>query len=126
MGKLKGKVAVVTGGSRDIGRAIAVKLAKEGAKVVVNYYNSEAGAKETVDEIKAAGGQAVAVKADISKLKDIEILKSKSVEAYGANIDVLVNNAGGLFARKTLQELDESFYDLAMNVNLRYMVHVMG
>jgi len=125
MGKLKGKIAVVTGGSRDIGRAIAVKLAKEGAKLVVNYYNSEAGAKETVHEIKSFGGEAVAVKADISKREDIEILKTKSVEAYGANIDVLVNNAGGLFARKTLQDLDESFYDLVMNVNFKSTVFVM-
>ncbi len=59
--KLKGKVAVVTGGSRDIGRAISIKLAKEGAKVVVNYFNSESGAKKTVAEIKSFGGEAIAV-----------------------------------------------------------------
>lgn len=125
MGKLKGKVAVVTGGSRDIGRAIAIKLASEGAKVVVNYNSSEAGAKETVDEIKSLGGEAIAVKADVSKLKDIEGLKIKSVEAFGDKIDILVNNAGGLFARKSLQELDESFYDLVMDVNFKSTVFVM-
>jgi 3-oxoacyl-[acyl-carrier protein] reductase len=125
MSKLNGKIAVVTGGSRDIGRSIAVKLAAEGAKVVVNYYNSEAGANETVAEIKAAGGEAIAVKADVSKLNDIHSLKSKTVEAYGSNVDILVNNAGGLFARKTLQELDESFYDLVMNVNFKATVFVM-
>ena len=125
MGKLKGKVAVVTGGSRDIGRAISVKLAKEGAKVVVNYYNSEAGAKETVDEIKSFGGEAIAIKADVSKLNDIKHLKAKSIEAFGNKIDVLVNNAGGLFARKSLQELDESFYDLVMGVNFKSIVFVM-
>ena len=125
MSKLKGKVAVVTGGSRDIGRAIAVKLAKEGAKVVVNYHNSEAGAKETVDKIKAAGGEAIAVRADISKLDDIKNLKAKTVEAFGNKIHILVNNAGGLFARKSLQELDESFYDLVMNVNFKSTVFVM-
>jgi len=125
MSKLKGKVAVVTGGSRDIGRAISIKLAKEGAKVVVNYYNSEAGAKETVAEIKASGGEAIAVKADVSKLKDIKSLKAKTVEAFGANVDILVNNAGGLFARKTLQELDESFYNLVMGVNFKSTVFVM-
>ena len=74
MGKLEGKVAVVTGGSRDIGRAISIKLAKEGAKVVVNYFNSEKGANETVDEIKSSGQEAVAVKADVSSLEDIKKL----------------------------------------------------
>lgn len=125
MNKLKGKVAVVTGGSRDIGRAISVKLANEGARVVVNYYNSESGAKETVAEIKSLGGQAIAVKADVSKLDDIEILKAKSVEAFGNKIDILVNNAGGLFARKSLQELDESFYNLVIDVNFKSTVFVM-
>ena len=122
---LKGKVAVVTGGSRDIGKAISIKLAKEGAKVVVNYNNSESGAKETVAEIKAAGGDAIAVKADVSKLADIENLKLKAVETFGNSVDILVNNAGGLFARKTLQELDEDFYNLVMDVNFKSTVFVM-
>ena len=125
MPKFQGKVAVVTGGSRDIGRAISVQLAKEGAKVVVNYFNSESGANETVAEIKSFGGEAIAVKADVSKLNDIKNLKAKAVEAFGDKIDILVNNAGGLFARKTLQELDESFYDLVMNVNFKSTVFVM-
>jgi 3-oxoacyl-[acyl-carrier protein] reductase len=124
MGKLAGKIAVVTGGSRDIGRAISVKLAKEGARVVVNYFNSESGANETVEEIKSMGQEAIAVKADVSKLDDIAALKAKVVEAYGNKIDILVNNAGGLFARKTLQEFDEAFYDLVMNVNFKSSVFV--
>jgi len=125
MGTLKGKIAIVTGGARDIGRAIAVKLAKEGAKVIVNYYNSESGAKETVDEIEAAGGIALAVKADVSKSDDIKKLKARTVEAFGDKVDILVNNAGGLFARKTLQELDESFYNLVMDVNFKATVFVI-
>ena len=125
MGKLKGKVAVVTGGSRDIGRAISVKLANEGAKVIVNYYNSESGAKKTVAIIKSSGGEAIAVKADVSNLEDIKNLKSKTVEAFGGKVDILVNNAGGLFARKTLQEFDESFYNLVMDVNFKSTVFVM-
>lgn len=125
MGKLKGKVAVVTGGSRDIGRAISIKLAKEGAKVIVNYYNSESGAKETVAIIKSSGGEAIAVKADVSKREDIKNLKSKTVEAFGDKVDILVNNAGGLFARKTLQEFDETFYNLVMDVNFKSTVFVM-
>lgn len=122
---LKGKVAVVTGGARDIGRAISVGLAKDGAKVVVNYYSSEAGANETVKEIKSFGGEAIAVQADVSNLEDIQHLKAKAAEAFGDKIDILVNNAGGLFARKTLQELDESFYNLVMNVNFKATVFVM-
>ncbi|NNF35747.1 MAG: glucose 1-dehydrogenase [Saprospiraceae bacterium] len=125
MSTLKGKVAVVTGGARDIGRSISVALAKEGAKVVVNYYNSESAANETVDQIKSFSGEAIAVKADVSNLDDIKELKAKTVEAYGEKIDILVNNAGGLFARKTLQEFDEPFYNLVMDVNFKGTVFVM-
>ncbi|MEL6669860.1 MAG: SDR family NAD(P)-dependent oxidoreductase [Bacteroidota bacterium] len=86
MKKLSGKVAVVTGGSRDIGRAISVKLAREGCHVVVNYYNSEEGALETVAEIEALGQKAIAVKADVSNLNDIANLKTKTIEAFGNRI----------------------------------------
>ncbi|MEP2935963.1 MAG: glucose 1-dehydrogenase [Gilvibacter sp.] len=125
MNKLKGKVAVVTGGSRDIGRAISIKLAKEGVKVVVNYHNSVSGANETLDQIKAFGGEAVAVKADISTQEGIQNLKAKTIEAFGDSVHILVNNAGGLFARKTLQEFDDSFYNLVMGVNFKSTVFVM-
>lgn len=124
MKSLTGKVAVVTGGSRDIGQAIAIKLAKEGADVVVNYYNTEAGALVTVKEIEAVGQKAIAVKADVSKLDGIAHLKAETVAAFGDKVDILVNNAGGLFARKTLPELDEAFYDLVMNVNFKSTVFV--
>lgn len=124
MGKLEGKIAVVTGGSRDIGRAVAIKLAKEGANVVVNYFNTEAGAFETVEAIKSLGQQAIAIKADASNLDDIKKLKDQTVEAFGEQVDILVNNAGGLFARKTLQEFDEDFYNLVMNVNFKSTVFV--
>jgi len=124
MGRFKGKIAVVTGGSRDIGRAISIKLAKEGAKVVVNYNSSEAGANETVNEIKSIGAEAIAVKADVSTMVGIQHLKAKTVESFGEKVDILVNNAGGLFARKTLPEFDEDFYDLVMNVNFKSTVFV--
>lgn len=124
MGKLEGKIALVTGGSRDIGRAISIKLAAEGAKVVVNYLNSDTGARETVEKIQAMGQEAIAVKADVSKLNDIEDLKAEVVEAFGSKLDILVNNAGGLFARKILQEFDEEFYNLVMNVNFKSTVFV--
>ena len=125
MSTLNGKVAVVTGGARDIGRSISVQLAKEGAKVVVNYYNSESAAGDTIEEIRSFGGEAIAVKADVSNMDDIAVLKTKTVEAFGNKIDILVNNAGGLFARKTLQELDENFYNLVMDVNFKGTVFVM-
>lgn len=125
MSKFNGKVAVVTGGGRDIGKSISIKLAKEGAKVVVNYYNSESEANKTVKEIQSFGGEAIAVKADVSNLAEIQSLKAKIVEAFGEEVHILVNNAGGLFARKTLQELSEDFYDLVMNVNFKSTVFVM-
>lgn len=125
MKKLAGKVAVVSGGGRDIGRAISVQLAQEGAKVVVNYYNSAEKAQQTVDEIKSQGGEAIAVQADVSNLNDIKKLKEKTVDAFGEQVDVLVNNAGGLFARRTLAELDEAFYDKVMNVNFKSTVFMM-
>ncbi len=124
MRRLEGKVAIVTGGSRDIGRAISLKLAEQGAKVAVNYLNSEAGAQEVVSIIKSHGGEAIAVKADVSKLPEITHLRNTVLDAFGAQIDILVNNAGGLFARKTLQEFDESFYDLVMGVNFKSTVFV--
>jgi len=79
MSQFKGKVAVVTGGGRDIGRSISIKLAEEGAKVVVNYYNSEADANETVAQIISAGGEAIAVKACCKSgcLKPVRYQKSK-------------------------------------------------
>ena len=125
MNRLKDKVAVVTGGSRDIGRAIAIKLAAEGAKVVVNYFNSESSAFETVSIIKNNGGKAIAVKANVSSLDDIEKLKTQTLATYGDEVHILVNNAGGLFARKTLQEFDESFYNLVFDVNFKSVVFMM-
>ena len=125
MSLFKGKVAVVTGGARDIGRAISVQLAKEGAKVVVNYNSSRSGAKKTLEEIKAFKGKAIAVKADISTLRGIKSLKTKTMKAFGKKVHILVNNAGGLFARKTLQEFDEDFYNLVMDVNFKGTVFAM-
>ena len=85
--KLDNKVAIVTGGGRGIGRGIAKLFAKEGAKVVVNYYNSDSGAKETVEEIKSFGGEAIAVKADVSNLDDIKNLKENAVY-YSKTIEI--------------------------------------
>lgn len=102
MSVLKGKVALVTGSSRGIGRAIALRLARDGALVCVNYVSSKAGADDTVKQIRDAGGQAFAVQADISKPDDIDKLFAgfdDGVKAAGvAGIDILVNNAAVLGA----------------------------
>ncbi|MBD0394751.1 MAG: SDR family NAD(P)-dependent oxidoreductase, partial [Microcoleus sp. C1-bin4] len=91
--RLRGQVAVVTGASRGIGRAVALALAAEGAKVAVNYASSSAAADEVVAEIVAAGGEAVPLAADVSKTDQVDLLTSNVMEKWG-RIDILVNNAG--------------------------------
>lgn len=93
MKKLEGKIAVVTGGSRGIGAAIAKKLGTEGATVVVNYNSSHRQAQAIVDEIKAEGGSAIALHADISKPEPAKALIEEVLEKFG-RVDILVNNAG--------------------------------
>ena len=122
---LKRKVAIVTGGGRDIGRSISVKLASLGARVVVNYYNSPKAASETVKMIEANKGKAIKVKADLTKMKDCVKLVKATQKAFGKKIHVLVNNTGGLVARKKLAEMDEEFWDFVMDLNLKstFMMH---
>ncbi|MDZ8184156.1 MAG: 3-oxoacyl-[acyl-carrier-protein] reductase [Nostoc sp. ChiSLP02] len=90
---LKDKVAIVTGASRGIGRAIALELATQGASVVVNYASSSAAADAVVAEITAAGGQAIALQADVSKIEQVEVLINAVTEKFN-RVDILVNNAG--------------------------------
>ncbi len=115
--KLQGKTAIVTGGGRDIGRACAVKLASEGARVAINYFASSAGAEETVAEIKAQGGKAIAVQGDLNNPADVEALVARTVETFGS-VDVLVNNAGGLIARKTIAEMSLEHWQAVIDLNL--------
>src|SRR5688572_4929326 len=103
---LAGKVALVTGGARDIGRATSRALAASGASVVVNYHDSKSKADELISEIKGAGGQAIAVRADVTKPDDVDALVTAARDAFGGSIDILINNAGGLVARKTMREMD--------------------
>ncbi len=117
--KFKGKVAIVTGGARDIGRAVSVKLASEGAKVVVNYLGNSEQADETLALIKSAGGEAIAVKADVTKSAEVANLVAETQKAFGNDIHILVNVAGGLVARKLLADMDEDFWDFVMNVNAK-------
>jgi 3-oxoacyl-[acyl-carrier protein] reductase len=115
--RFKDKVAVISGGARDIGRAISVQLAAEGAKVVFNYYESEEQAKDTLDAIHAAGGEAIAVAGDMTRQEDVDLLVARAVEAHGDRIDVLVNVVGGLVARKTLEEADLEFFEFVTKLN---------
>jgi len=117
--KLKGKVAVVTGGARDIGREVSLKLAKEGAKVVVNYFDNEADAAETLKLIQDAGGEAISVQGDMTKAADVKKLMDKAVAAFSGKIDVLVHVVGGLVGRHAITEMEESFWDFLFEVNAK-------
>ncbi|HMP40011.1 MAG TPA: 3-oxoacyl-[acyl-carrier-protein] reductase [Roseiflexaceae bacterium] len=114
---LKDRVALVTGGSRGIGRAIAVTLAAAGAAVAVNYRDNQAAAEAVVAEISAAEGQAFAIKADISRQEEVEQLFKAVIERYG-KIDILVNNAG-ITRDGLLLRMKEEDFDAVLDTNLR-------
>ena len=114
---IQDKVAVVTGSSRGIGRAIALRLAADGAKVVVNYRSDESSASEVVDQIVAGGGEALAVQADVSQVADAQALIDSAKKAYG-RVDILVNNAGT--TRDTLiMRMSEDEWDIVIDTNLK-------
>ncbi len=115
--KLAGKTAIVTGGGRDIGSAVAIKLASEGANVAINYYSSSKSADRTVATIKAAGGKAFALQGDLNKKEDVTALVAETVSTFGS-IDVLVNNAGGLIARKKIAEMPLDHWEAVMRLNV--------
>jgi len=113
---LNQKTAIITGAGRDIGRACAHRLAAEGANVVLSYHSSSEGAESAVAEIKAAGGNAVAVQADLTNPADADNLVAKAVDAFGG-VDILVNNSGGLVERKTIAEMDLAHWNHVMSLN---------
>jgi 3-oxoacyl-[acyl-carrier protein] reductase len=122
MSRLTGKVAVVTGASKGIGAAIARALGAEGASVVVNYASSKEGAEKVVEGIRAQGGKAVAVKADVSKAAEAQALIDDALKAFG-RLDVLVNNSG-VYEFAPIEGVTEESFDRLFNVNVRGLLFV--
>lgn len=114
---LDGKIAVVTGSSRGIGRAVAIELAKRGANVVINYVSSKAEAQSTADWIQSNGGQAIILQANIASNQQAEELISKTIETYN-RLDILVNNAG-ITRDKLIMRMSEEDWDAVQNTNLK-------
>jgi 3-oxoacyl-[acyl-carrier protein] reductase len=116
MGKLAGKVAVVTGASKGIGAAIAQELAREGAAIVVNYASSSEAAEKIVAGIAESGGKAIAIQADVAKASDIERLFAETKQAFG-KLDILVNNAG-VYKFGALEQFTEEEFHRQFNTNV--------
>ena len=115
--KLKEKVALITGSSRGVGRAIAFAYAKEGASVVINYTSNQTAGEEVVETIKEKGGRAILFKADVAKAAEAEALVQKGIEEFGS-LDILVNNAG--FSRPAmLLKMSEDQWDQVLDIHLK-------
>lgn len=114
---LIGKVAVITGAGRGLGRAIALQFAEYGAKVVINYRSSISQVEELLNTIRDAGGEAVAVQADISIEEEAKNLMSEAVKQYG-RIDILVNNAG-IIKDNLIMKMSEADFDSVIDINLK-------
>lgn len=114
---LENKRALVTGASKGVGKGIALELARQGARVAVNYHSDAAGAEATVQEIAAAGGRAFAVRADVGLKQDVDEMFDRTLAEFGG-LDILVNNAG-IQTWKPLLELTEEEWDRVLDVNLK-------
>ncbi|MEL6362333.1 MAG: glucose 1-dehydrogenase [Pseudomonadota bacterium] len=123
MNTLDGKTVIVTGGTRDIGRSCSIKLAEAGAKIVVNYLNNKEAGEETIATVEKTGAAAILVKGDMTKKDDVDNLVAVTREAFGDKIHGLVNNVGGLVARKKILEMDEDFLNhvMALNFNSTFL-----
>jgi 3-oxoacyl-[acyl-carrier protein] reductase/pteridine reductase len=114
---LEGQVALVTGSAKRIGRSVALRLASEGANVVVNYRDSQDEAEEVGEQIAAMGRRAISIQADVSRKKDVTALFDAVEKEFG-RMDILVNNAGMFFPAK-FEELTEEQWDRILNTNLK-------
>ena len=117
-GMLKNRVAIVTGASRGIGRAIAIIFAREGAKVVVNYHRQKGKAEEVVKKIKKAGGNAFAFQADVANRTAVYKMVESTIKDFGG-VDILVNNAGLGASDASLLELKDEDFDAMFNTNVK-------
>lgn len=117
MSRFEGKSAIVTGASRGIGREIALQLAKEGARIAVNYSGSKEKADEVVELITNAGGEAFAIQADVSDSKSVKKMVDMTIEVFGS-VDILVNNAG-ITKDNLLVRMKEDEWDDVININLK-------
>jgi len=115
--KLKGKVALITGAGRGIGKAIALEFAREGASIVVNYSKSKKEADETVNEINKLGPKAISVRADVSKKDEVENMFESSLKEF-KRIDILVNNAG-IISVAAIEKITEEDWNRLIDVNLK-------
>ena len=119
MSFLSGKIAVVTGGSRGIGAAIATRLAADGASVAVNYASHQAEANDVVQKIVQAGGQGIAIRADVSKTEDVRLLFKEVAERF-ERLDMLINNAGATHIRPMpIADATDEIYDWTFAVNTK-------
>lgn len=116
---LQGKTALVTGGGRDIGRSVSIALARAGARVAINYNSGRKTAEETLQAIKAAGGDAFLIQADVTDPAAVRAMVDEAGIAFDGRLDILINLAGGMVARKTLADMDEAFFDHVMTLNLK-------
>ena len=114
---IKGKVALVTGGSRGIGRAVALRLARDGVKVAINYKSNAEAAQWVVDAVTEMGGEAMAVSADVSQSEGVEAMVKQVADSWGS-IDILVNNAG-IIHDGLLMRMTEEVWDEVINTNLK-------
>jgi 3-oxoacyl-[acyl-carrier protein] reductase len=115
--RLKDKIALVTGSSRGVGRAVALAFAKVGAKVVINYTSNEKAADEVVENVEGMGSEAISVKADVAQKSDVEHLVSATIETFG-RLDILVNNAG--FTRPAMMvKMTEEQWDQVIDIHLK-------
>jgi len=122
-GKLKNKVAIITGGDSGLGRACAVAFVKEGAKVVIPYYNEHIDAKETKDYIEKLGGECLLLAGDITDKNFCKLIVKKTIERFG-KIDILVNNAGVQYQQDDLSCISDEQFDWTMKVNVYAMFYL--